>query len=201
MPRLKYEIFNLTFLASFYSIFKSLKVPKMELFAMNLYASYPTRAIFYPIDPPNPTGIVTLQTTVNAVLSMFNGSKIRFTIIKFVAIYMVGKKAIRGIIYDSVHSRKLQGFALTTLTSNSIAKVVAPLELANAFIVIIINNGLLALSKRNIFHKVIIPYFKASNNTLLVSTNSVNFRRFQTQLDAEHAIGLAQAKKQSILKA
>lgn len=34
--------------------------------------------------------------------------------------------------------------------------------------------------------------FKAQNNTLLVSTNSVNYRRFQTRLDAEHAIGLAQ---------
>lgn len=36
--------------------------------------------------------------------------------------------------------------------------------------------------------------FKAQNNTLLVSTNSVNFRRFQVQLDTEHQIGLAQAK-------
>jgi hypothetical protein len=34
--------------------------------------------------------------------------------------------------------------------------------------------------------------FKAQNNTLLVSTNSVNLRRFQVQLDVEHAIGLAQ---------
>lgn len=34
--------------------------------------------------------------------------------------------------------------------------------------------------------------FKAQNNTLLVSTNSVNFRRFQTQLDTEHQIGLKQ---------
>lgn len=37
--------------------------------------------------------------------------------------------------------------------------------------------------------------FKAQNNTLLVSTNSVNYRRFQTQLDAEHAIGIAQKAK------
>jgi hypothetical protein len=36
--------------------------------------------------------------------------------------------------------------------------------------------------------------FKAQNNTLLVSTNSVNLRRFQTQLDVEHQIGLAQSK-------
>lgn len=34
------------------------------------------------------------------------------------------------------------------------------------------------------------PGFKAQNNTLLVSTNSVNLRRFQTQLDVEHAVGL-----------
>lgn len=40
-----------------------------------------------------------------------------------------------------------------------------------------------------------IPGFKSQNNTLLVSTNSVNLRRFQVQLDAEHAIGLAQQKK------
>ncbi len=39
------------------------------------------------------------------------------------------------------------------------------------------------------------PGFKAQNNTLMVSTNSVNFRRFQVQLDAEHSIGLAQASK------
>lgn len=31
--------------------------------------------------------------------------------------------------------------------------------------------------------------FKAQNNTLLVSTNSVNLRRFQVQLDVEHNIG------------
>jgi len=37
--------------------------------------------------------------------------------------------------------------------------------------------------------------FKAQNNTLLVSTNQVNLRRFNTQLDVEHAVGLAQAKK------
>jgi hypothetical protein len=35
--------------------------------------------------------------------------------------------------------------------------------------------------------------FKAQNNTLLLSTNSVNFRRFQTQLDAEHSIGIQQS--------
>lgn len=37
--------------------------------------------------------------------------------------------------------------------------------------------------------------FKAQNNTLMVSTNSVNFRRFQVQLDLEHSIGLQQANK------
>lgn len=37
--------------------------------------------------------------------------------------------------------------------------------------------------------------FKAQNNTLLVSTNSVNYRRFQVQLDLEHSLGLAQANK------
>lgn len=36
--------------------------------------------------------------------------------------------------------------------------------------------------------------FKAQNNTLLVSTNSVNYRRFQTQLDNEHTIGLLQQR-------
>ncbi len=35
--------------------------------------------------------------------------------------------------------------------------------------------------------------FKAQNNTLLVSTNPVNLRRFADQLDVEHKIGLAQA--------
>lgn len=34
--------------------------------------------------------------------------------------------------------------------------------------------------------------FKAQSNTLLVSTNSVNFRRFSLQLDVEHQIGLKQ---------
>lgn len=37
-----------------------------------------------------------------------------------------------------------------------------------------------------------VPGFKSQNNTLMVSTNSVNFRRFQVQLDAEHSIGLSQ---------
>lgn len=37
--------------------------------------------------------------------------------------------------------------------------------------------------------------FKAQNNTLLVSTNSVNLRRFQVQLDVEHQVGVAQASK------
>lgn len=39
--------------------------------------------------------------------------------------------------------------------------------------------------------------FKAQNNTLMVSTNSVNFRRFQVQLDLEHQVGLAQVKKRA----
>lgn len=37
--------------------------------------------------------------------------------------------------------------------------------------------------------------FKAQNNTLLVSTNQVNLRRFNAQLDVEHQIGLRQASK------
>ncbi len=36
--------------------------------------------------------------------------------------------------------------------------------------------------------------FKAQNNTLLVSTNSVNYKRFGVQLMAEHTIGIAQNK-------
>ena len=36
--------------------------------------------------------------------------------------------------------------------------------------------------------------FKAQNNTLLVSTNPVGLSRFSHQLDAEHKIGLGQAK-------
>lgn len=36
--------------------------------------------------------------------------------------------------------------------------------------------------------------FKAQNNTLLVSVNSVGLSRFKAQLSAEHRIGLAQAK-------
>lgn len=36
--------------------------------------------------------------------------------------------------------------------------------------------------------------FKAQNNTLLVSTNPVNLRRFNVQLDVEHSIGLQQSK-------
>lgn len=36
--------------------------------------------------------------------------------------------------------------------------------------------------------------FKAQNNTLLVSTNPVNLRRFSTQLDVEHLIGVRNAK-------
>lgn len=40
--------------------------------------------------------------------------------------------------------------------------------------------------------------FKAQSNTLLVSTNSVNFRRFATQLDTEHQIGLAQNAKANL---
>lgn len=39
------------------------------------------------------------------------------------------------------------------------------------------------------------PGFKSQNNTLLVSTNSVNLRRFQVQLDTEHTIGLKQGVK------
>jgi len=35
--------------------------------------------------------------------------------------------------------------------------------------------------------------FRAQNNTLMVSTNSVNLRRFQVQLDVEHQIGLRQS--------
>jgi hypothetical protein len=34
--------------------------------------------------------------------------------------------------------------------------------------------------------------FKAQNNTLLVSTNSVNYKRFGVQLDVEHQTGLKQ---------
>lgn len=39
--------------------------------------------------------------------------------------------------------------------------------------------------------------FKAQNNTLLVSTNPVNMRRFNVQLDVEHSIGLIQAAKRA----
>lgn len=37
--------------------------------------------------------------------------------------------------------------------------------------------------------------YKAQNNSLLVSTNQVNLRRFQSQLDNEHTIGLKQLSK------
>jgi hypothetical protein len=37
--------------------------------------------------------------------------------------------------------------------------------------------------------------FRAQNNTLLVSTNSIGLNRFKAQLDAEHRIGLAQQIK------
>lgn len=43
-----------------------------------------------------------------------------------------------------------------------------------------------------------IPGFKAQNNTLLVSANQINFRRFSTQLDVEHQVGLAAAAKAKI---
>jgi hypothetical protein len=44
------------------------------------------------------------------------------------------------------------------------------------------------------------PGFKAQNNTLLVSSNGVNARRFTSQLDVEHAVGLKQQAKSANIK-